>query len=44
MTRTPRACVWTLRAEKRIEFGDDEIVLHLHDEGNDGRLFKMAEF
>jgi uncharacterized protein YydD (DUF2326 family) len=30
--------------QKRIEFGDDEIVLHLHDEGNDGRLFKMAEF
>jgi uncharacterized protein YydD (DUF2326 family) len=30
--------------QKRIEFGEDEIVLHLHDEGNDGRLFKMAEF
>jgi uncharacterized protein YydD (DUF2326 family) len=30
--------------QKRIEFGQDEIVLHLHDEGNDGRLFKMAEF
>jgi uncharacterized protein YydD (DUF2326 family) len=30
--------------QKRIQFGDDEIVLHLHDEGIDGRLFKMAEF
>jgi uncharacterized protein YydD (DUF2326 family) len=29
---------------KRVEFGDDEIVLRLHDDGNDGRLFKMAEF
>jgi uncharacterized protein YydD (DUF2326 family) len=29
---------------KRVEFGEDEIVLRLHDDGNDGRLFKMAEF
>jgi uncharacterized protein YydD (DUF2326 family) len=28
----------------KISFGDDEIVLRLHDEGNAGRLFKMAEF
>jgi len=29
---------------KRIEFGADEVVLHLHDDGPSGRLFKMAEF
>ncbi len=29
---------------KVIKFTDDEIVLRLHDEGNDGRLFKFAEF
>jgi len=29
---------------KKVEFGADEIVLRLHDDGNDGRLFKMAEF
>lgn len=29
---------------KRVEFGDDEIVLRLHDDGNNGRLFKMPEF
>ena len=28
----------------KISFGEDEIVLHLHDEGNAGRLFKMSEF
>jgi uncharacterized protein YydD (DUF2326 family) len=28
----------------KVEFGDDEIVLRLHDDGNEGRLFKMAEF
>jgi uncharacterized protein YydD (DUF2326 family) len=28
----------------RVEFGPDEIVLRLHDDGNDGRLFKMSEF
>jgi uncharacterized protein YydD (DUF2326 family) len=25
-------------------FSEDEIVLRLHDDGADGRLFKMAEF
>jgi uncharacterized protein YydD (DUF2326 family) len=30
--------------QKRLEFGEDEIVLHLHDDGDDGRLFKMPEF
>lgn len=29
---------------KRIEFAPDEIVLHLHDDANEGRLFKMTEF
>ncbi|MBN9362597.1 MULTISPECIES: DUF2326 domain-containing protein [unclassified Devosia] len=29
---------------KRIEFSSDEIVLRLNDSGDDGRLFKMAEF
>ena len=29
---------------KRVEFGADEIVLRLHDDGNNGRLFKMPEF
>lgn len=29
---------------KPIPFGDDEVVLRLHDEGDDGRLFRMAEF
>ena len=28
----------------RVEFNDDEIILHLHDGGNQGLLFKMAEF
>ena len=28
----------------KINFSEDEIVLRLHDEGNEGRLFKMAEF
>ena len=28
----------------KVEFGPDEIVLRLHDDGNDGRLFKMSEF
>jgi uncharacterized protein YydD (DUF2326 family) len=28
----------------KISFADDEVVLRLHDEGNEGRLFKMAEF
>ena len=28
----------------RIEFGSDEVVLHLHDDGANGRLFKMGEF
>jgi uncharacterized protein YydD (DUF2326 family) len=31
-------------AGDRIEFPPDEIVLRLHDDGADGRLFKMAEF
>lgn len=30
--------------QKRVEFGSDEIVVRLSDDGNDGRLFKMAEF
>jgi uncharacterized protein YydD (DUF2326 family) len=29
---------------KPIPFYDSEVVLHLHDDGNDGRLFRMAEF
>jgi len=29
---------------KTLPFGVDEIVLRLHDEGDDGRLFRMAEF
>jgi len=29
---------------RKLEFNDDEIVLRLHDDGNDGRLFKMSEF
>jgi uncharacterized protein YydD (DUF2326 family) len=29
---------------KRIEFASEEIVLALNDSGDDGRLFKMAEF
>ena len=29
---------------KKISFDEDEIVLRLHDDGNDGRLFRMAEF
>jgi uncharacterized protein YydD (DUF2326 family) len=29
---------------QKLEFDDDEVVLHLHDDGNEGRLFKMAEF
>ena len=31
-------------AGKKLTFADDEIVLRLHDDGNHGRLFKMAEF
>lgn len=31
-------------AGDRIEFPEDETVLRLHDEGAEGRLFKMAEF
>ena len=30
--------------QKRVEFGTDEVIVHLSDEGNDGRLFKMTEF
>ncbi len=30
--------------QKRIEFGKDEVIVHLSDDGNDGRLFKMNEF
>lgn len=30
--------------DKRIEFTEDEIVLRLHDGGDQGRLFKMSEF
>jgi uncharacterized protein YydD (DUF2326 family) len=29
---------------RRLEFADDEIVLRLHDDGSEGRLFKMPEF
>lgn len=29
---------------KPIPFEDNEVVLKLHDDGNDGRLFRMAEF
>lgn len=28
----------------RIEFTNDEIILRLHDDGDDGRLFKIPEF
>jgi hypothetical protein len=31
-------------AGRRIEFPEDEVVLGLHDEGEEGRLFKMPEF
>jgi uncharacterized protein YydD (DUF2326 family) len=30
--------------DQRVEFPDNEIVLRLHDEGENGRLFKMGEF
>ncbi len=30
--------------DARLPFSDDEIVLTLHDEGDDGRLFKMPPF
>jgi uncharacterized protein YydD (DUF2326 family) len=30
--------------EKKISFADDEVVLRLHDDGREGRLFRMAEF
>jgi len=30
--------------DERVEFPGSEIVLRLHDDGPDGRLFKMAEF
>jgi uncharacterized protein YydD (DUF2326 family) len=32
------------RHQKLINFDENEIVLRLHDEGNNGRLFKMGEF
>ena len=28
----------------KVKFSDQEIVVHLHDDGNEGRLFKMAQF
>jgi len=31
-------------AGTKLTFAEDEIVLRLHDDGNHGRLFKMAEF
>ncbi len=30
--------------DKPIRFSDEEVVTRLHDDGRDGRLFKMAEF
>ena len=27
-----------------VKFSDDEVVLHLHDGGREGRLFRMDEF
>ena len=30
--------------DERVEFPPSEMVLRLHDDGQDGRLFKMAEF
>jgi uncharacterized protein YydD (DUF2326 family) len=30
--------------DERVAFGTNEIVLQLHDDGMEGRLFKMAEF
>ena len=30
--------------DERVEFPPNEIVLRLHDDGQEGRLFKMAEF
>lgn len=30
--------------DKPIHFSDDEVVLTLHDQGNQGRLFRMASF
>ena len=29
---------------EQLKFAEDEIVLHLHDDGEQGRLFKMREF
>jgi uncharacterized protein YydD (DUF2326 family) len=29
---------------KKAEFKEDEVILRLHDDGNKGRLFMMAEF
>ena len=28
----------------RVEFGSDEKILHLHDDGDQVRLFRMSEF
>ena len=30
--------------DAKVEFDTDEVILALHDDGNDGRLFKMSEF
>jgi len=30
--------------DEKIFFDDQQVILHLHDKGKDGRLFKMAEF
>ena len=30
--------------ERKIFFSDEEIILSLHDAGDDGRLFKMPPF
>jgi uncharacterized protein YydD (DUF2326 family) len=33
-----------LEDDTRLQFGTEEIVLRLHDDGDAGRLFRMAEF
>lgn len=31
-------------SDDKIIFSDEEIILELHDDGDDGRLFKMPAF
>jgi hypothetical protein len=34
----------SLESDEQLHFADEEIVITLHDRGNDGRLFKMPAF